>query len=742
MRPRKKERITPSVSPSAETPSPQFPQIFQVFSEKAETAADSEKTTGRPEEAEVADRWSAALLDSGELAAGADTGESFKQRPGSAPQGFNLARIGTVLKARLGLFSHDVASRDVGRTLLRDVLGIAALIVVLVASYGISFLLRFDAGGHYVAEWFWMTVPYVVTMKLAIFVAFRLHRSWGRFLTFNDLLLLTQASTLGLAAVVIFDRFFLPPKMVPRGILVIDWGTTILLLGGCRASLRALWDHSWHSFFSNAPAVLIAGADQAGEELLRAVGRHPTYHYKVVGFLDRDGRLRGTRIGGVPVVGSYDQACEIGRRLDVKEILLAGGALTGKEVRKLMEETRRAGIVVRVLPTYEQLLSGRLAVQPRPIAIEDLLRREPVQLERQSIRQWIEGRVLLVTGSAGSIGSEIARQLLQFSPKCLVLVDRSETGQFFLERELAATVQRKSRLALRPPQFVVLLADVLDDARMEAIFRRYRPQVVFHAAAYKHVPLMERHPGEAVKNIVLASKKMADLAHEFRADSFVMISTDKAVNPTSVMGACKRLAEMYVQSMTGVSQCRFITVRFGNVLDSAGSVVPIFRRQIAEGGPVTITDPRMERFFMTIPEAAGLVIQAGIVGESGQILVLDMGDPVKIMDLAADMIRLSGFEVGRDIEIQTVGLRPGEKLYEELQAAEERTIPTRHQKIRIALGPQFERNSVLRVIRRLSQLADDQPEQILLELRYVVPGYQPNLQVQKMHREDVMGRAA
>ena len=270
-----------------------------------------------------------------------------------------------------------------------------------------------------------------------------------------------------------------------------------------------------------------------------------------------------------------------------------------------------------------------------------------------SLRQWLEGRTLLVTGS-GSIGSEICRQLLGFKPKRLVLVDRSETGQFFLERQL--------RKRMPEAQIQVCMADILDRRRIAAILREQRPQIVFHAAAYKHVPLMESHAGEAVKNIVSATRRLADLAPDHGVESFVMISTDKAVNPTSVMGACKRAAEMYVQSLAGTSACRFMTVRFGNVLDSAGSVVPVFRQQIAAGGPVTVTDPRMERFFMTIPEAARLVIQAGVIGNDGEILLLDMGEPVRIIDLAADMIRLSGLRVGDDIEIEISGLRPGETL--------------------------------------------------------------------------------
>lgn len=609
----------------------------------------------------------------------------------------------------------------------RILIGILALLAVFVLSYAGAFYLRFDGRfSPLVREWFWTSLPYVVAIKTLVFVGFRIHRSWGKFLTFYDLVVLLEASTVALAAVVIFDRFLVLPRMVPRGILLIDWGTTVLVLGGIRAILRAVHDRTWQSFFNHDPPVLIVGADEAGEELLRAIQRYKSCRYRVVGFVDRQAGRVGTRIGGVPVIGTVDRTCELAQKLGVKDVFLASPSMSGRDIRRLVQQARQAGIHVQVLPSYEQLLSGRVSVQPRPIAITDLLRREPVALERDNIRHWLQDRVLLVTGSAGSIGSEIARQLIPFRPRSLVLVDRSETGQFFLERELRRLVETSAQHS-RKTELAVLLADCLDYPRMERLFAHYRPDVVFHAAAYKHVPLLETHPGEAVKNIVLATTNVADLADRYQAESFVMISTDKAVNPTSVMGACKRLAEMYVQSMTAISACRFVTVRFGNVLDSAGSVVQIFRQQIAEGGPVTITDPRMERFFMTIPEAAGLVIQAGVIGESGQIMVLDMGEPVRILDLATDMIRLSGLEVGRDIEIRIVGLRPGEKLSEELQSADEKTVPTRHEKIRVALSPQVDRATILQVIEHLVHWLDRDDTAIITELQKAVPGYRPQI---------------
>lgn len=599
----------------------------------------------------------------------------------------------------------------------RQLACMAMLLPVFVGTYYVSFWLRFE--GQLDAEdlrRFSSTVAWVVLVKLALFGWFGVYQGWGRYVTFYDLWALIRAASGSLLLTVLVDRLFVVPRTVPRSVFLLDWGATIVVVGGVRALLRALEERNWLFFFSgNRVPAFIVGANEAGESLLRAIIRNGNLTYHVVGFLDDDPKRLGTRVGGVPVIGTIDQTCQLAERRGVREVLIAAGALSGRQVRRLVDEARRRSVDVKVLPSYEQLLKGSVSLRPHPVSIHDLLRREPVQLEMDHIGRWLDDRVLLVTGSAGSIGSEICRQLLRFAPRRLVLVDRSETGQFFLEREL-------SRLAPHA-RLELCLADILDPTRMEKVLERWRPDILFHAAAYKHVPLMESHPGEAVKNIVLATRQLADLAMARRVQSFVMISTDKAVNPTSVMGACKRAAEIYVQSLTGQSATRFVTVRFGNVLDSAGSVVQIFREQIAAGGPVTVTDPRMERYFMTIPEAARLVIQAGVIGNAGEILVLDMGEPVRIVDLAADMIRLSGLEVGEDIEIAFTGLRPGEKLYEELHAHGEKHLPTRHPKIMIADRERRDPRAVQDAIRQLERLADSHPAAILQHLRRIVPEF-------------------
>lgn len=603
--------------------------------------------------------------------------------------------------------------------MLRQLKSALFLLPVFVGSYYFAYWLRFE-GQLGTAEMyrFWSTVGQVVLIKLALFGWFRIYPGWGRFVTFYDLVALVQAATSSLLVTVLVDRFCTPAATIPRSVFVLDWATTIAVVGGVRALLRAVQEGTLVFFASgdNIPAFIV-GANDAGEALLRTIIRNGRLTYHVVGFLDDDVRRLGMRIGGVPVIGTVDQTCRLAERHGVREVLIAAGGLSGRQVRQLVDEAGRHSVRVKVLPSYEQLISGSVAIRPRPVSIDDLLRREPVRLDMDNIRQWIDDRVSLITGSAGSIGSEICRQLLlNCSPKKLIVVDRSENGQFFLERELHALAPKA--------QLEVCVADVLDEQRMRGILQQHQPETIFHAAAYKHVPLMEAHPGEAVKNIVTATRRLADLSMECQVKSFVMISTDKAVNPTSVMGACKRVAEIYVQSLSEMSSCRFVTVRFGNVLDSAGSVVQIFRQQIGAGGPVTVTDRRMQRYFMTIPEAARLVIQAGAFGKGGEILVLDMGEPVRIVDLAADMIRLSGLKVGADIDIQVVGLRPGEKLSEELHANGERCLPTRHPKIVIADRERRDPNAMLAAMQRLESLTDLERRLIIEELRRIVPGYE------------------
>lgn len=563
---------------------------------------------------------------------------------------------------------------------------------------------------------FLSTFVWVACLKVAAFAYFRVYQGWGRYVTFHDLTLLLKAATASSFAILLVDFLLFPAASTPRSVFLMDWGLTIVAIGGLRSLARLLEERDRSPLFSSGvtPA-LIAGANDSGEALLRAIRRNPRLAYRVVGFIAEDPQAVDSQIGGVPVIGSLGDTCQLATQYNISDVFITAGELAGQQVRQLVDEARQAKINVRVLPSYEQLLSGTVSLRPRDVSIEDLLRRAPVRLNLAELHRWIDERTLLVTGSAGSIGSEICRQLLQFSPQRLVLVDRSENGQFFLERELRCLAPD---LDIR-----ICIGDVTDAARMQALFQTHRPDVVFHAAAYKHVPLMEAHPGEAVKNIVLATKLLADTAEACDVSSFVMISTDKAVNPTSVMGASKRVAELYVQAKAMEARCQFVTVRFGNVLDSAGSVVPLFRQQIAAGGPLTVTHPEMVRYFMTIPEASQLVIQAGAMGRGGEIFVLDMGEPVKIVDLARDMIRLSGLELGQDIEIQFVGKRPGEKLFEELNCDGERHRPTSHPKILVAESAQADLAVLQRELEQIRRLANGPESLILAALQSIVPQY-------------------
>lgn len=591
------------------------------------------------------------------------------------------------------------------------------LLLVMVSAYITAYCLRFDGfpAGEF-ARLMWLTMPWVVAAKLVCAGWFHIHHGWHRYVTFHDLGAIAKSITCGTIGIVVLDAFLVPEFSIPRSVVLLDWGVSLGLLGSARATPR-VWRNAqlrWNRV-EHHKRVLIVGANDSGEALLRAVSRSPKLRYQVIGFVDERPQLVGRRIAGVPVLGVIADLPELTHRYNATEVLIHKGELPGKQVRWLMEMADEAEFRVNVLPSYEQLLAGKVSVQPRAVAIEDLLRRESVELDTQAICNWLDGHTVLVTGSAGSIGSEICRQLLALRPRRLVVVDRSETGQFFLEREL--------RLLAPEANLDVVIADLTDYDRMASVFSSFAPDIVFHAAAYKHVPLMEAHPGEAIKNIVLATRNVVDLAEQASALGLVMISTDKAVNPTSVMGSCKQLAERYVQAKAATSKTRFTTVRFGNVLDSAGSVVPVFRDQIARGGPLTVTHPDISRYFMMIPEAAQLVIQAGAMGQGGEIFVLDMGEPVKIVDLATDMIRLSGLREGEDIEIEYTGLRPGEKLFEELYGEQETHRGTSHSKIMVADSQDWRLTRVINDINRLAEMVHQPTDRVRQVLAEVVPLY-------------------
>jgi FlaA1/EpsC-like NDP-sugar epimerase len=560
----------------------------------------------------------------------------------------------------------------------------------------------------------WLAV--LLVLRVAVFYPYGLFRGLWRYTGARDLIAILVATTLSSLAFTGFLAFAF--HSFPRSVPLIEWLCAVTLVGGMRFSIRAFRSNEL-GLARLAPKrerILVLGAGDAGEMLVREIHSRHSMKWEPVGFLDDDSRKRGVSIHGVRVHGPISRLAQKVAQLQVDEVIIAIPSASSAEMRRIVAGCRDAGVRFKTIPGIDHLIDGRVTVsQLRDVAIDDLLGRDPVTLDMCEISDAMSGRVVLVSGAGGSIGSELCRQLCRFQPGALVLLEKTENNLFHIHRELTA---RFPDLKLVP-----CIADVTDAPRLQAVFSEHRPDVVFHAAAHKHVPMMEWNPGEAVKNNVLGTKTLADVAHEFKVARFVMISTDKAVNPTSVMGVSKRVAEIYVQALSQRSRTRFVTVRFGNVLGSAGSVIPIFKEQIAAGGPVTVTHPEMTRYFMTIPEASQLVLQAGTMGDGGEIFILDMGEPVKIADLARDLISLSGFEPGVDIDIQFTGMRPGEKLFEELSVAEEDADRTKHPKIFVGRFRPHAWETVQRYIRDLADLSEARPQEIRRKFAEIVPEY-------------------
>jgi len=453
---------------------------------------------------------------------------------------------------------------------------------------------------------------------------------------------------------------------------------------------------------------------------LREIHRMSVEQYEVIGFLDYDETKHGAMILGCKVIGSPENVKEYCEKYQIDEVLIALSSISPREVRKIVEKCQGTNVRFRTLPALKDLISGKIRIsQMREIDINDLLGREPAKLDCEAISEYIHNKVVMITGAGGSIGSEMCRQIGNFKPAKLVLIEQAENPLFHIDREL--------RKMFPELNIALYICDICDRERVDLIFREERPNAVFHAAAHKHVPLMELNPTEAIKNNVFGTKNCADAAAKYGCQKFVMISTDKAVNPTSVMGCSKRIAEMYIQGLKAPSGTQFVTVRFGNVLGSNGSVVPIFKEQILHGGPVTVTHPEMRRYFMTIPEAAQLVMQAAAIGQGGEIMLLDMGEPVKIVDLATDMITLSGFTPGEDIEIRFSGIRPGEKLFEELSLKGEDMSPTSHEKIAVWKKASVDRQTLMAGLEELASLTQsDDPDRVKTAMKKLVPEFQYN----------------
>ncbi len=593
-----------------------------------------------------------------------------------------------------------------------------------------AYLLRFNFAipaehvGYMLQSMVW-----VVPLQGAVFIAYGLYRGMWRFASVPDLqriiFSVVSAAILGVAILFMLQQSI----VIPRSVLIIDPLLLMIMMGGSRFTYRAFKEHQLYgTTFKQGAPVIILGAGEAAIALVKDLAR--STQWRVVGLLDDDKALLGREILGIKVLGDLQNLADISKRHVAKHVIIAMPSAHHDKRRQAMEFANQLGLEVLTVPAIDDLISGKVSVsQIRRVDVEDLLGRDAVQLDNLGLHALIAGQAVLVSGAGGSIGSELCRQIVKYMPSTLVCLDISEYALYKLEQELS-TLSVSTKL-------LYMTGDVKNNQRIKDLLAQYEPTVVFHAAAYKHVPLMENgNVWEALSNNVIGTHTLAQACSDAGVAKFVLISTDKAVNPTNVMGASKRLAEMVCQGLqhhhllntAHKTPTKFIIVRFGNVLGSSGSVIPKFREQIANGGPVTITHPEITRYFMSIPEAAQLVMQAGLMGKGGEIFVLDMGEPVKIAKLAADMIRLSGLQVD-DIKIEYVGLRPGEKLYEELLADDEHTMQTPHEKLRIALARQVDYVWVNKLLSWINTTQSTNEALIKNELKFWVEEYSPQYQV-------------
>lgn len=584
--------------------------------------------------------------------------------------------------------------------------------VIVMATPYFSLFLRFE--GNVEAKYILTMLgflPLIVFVRLATFYLFGLYNRLWRYASINELVAIIMAVTA--SSVVITAVMYWSGSGTPRSVYIMAWLFDIALIGGSRLGVRVLY-HIRQRQASRSVNVLIIGAGDAGAMIAREIQQRVGDDKKVIGFIDDDASKHNQMLYGTKVLGTRSDIVQIVASCQVQEIIIAMPSIGGRLLRQIMKECKKTNCAIKVVPGLYELIDGKASVdQLRNVDLEDLLRREPVRLDLDEIANYLAGKRVLVTGAGGSVGSELCRQIARIGPANLVLLGKGENSIYEIDRELKG---KHPALLIKP-----VIADIRDANRINNVFNTYKPEVVFHAAAHKHVPLMEEQPEEAVNNNVFGTKVVAEAAERHGTTTFVMISTDKAVNPTSIMGATKRLAELVVNNLSKNSKTKFIAVRFGNVLGSRGSVIPLFRQQIAAGGPVTVTHPEMTRYFMTIPEASQLVLQAGAIAQGGEVFVLDMGEPVRIIDLAHDLIELSGFTPETDIPIVFTGIRPGEKLFEELLTAEEGTQASKHEKIFVANLRPINKDRLNRGLEKLKKLSDIQD--VVAVMEELVPYY-------------------
>lgn len=617
------------------------------------------------------------------------------------------------LRSRWVVLTHDVA--------------------MIPISWVIAYWLRYNLGkipGPFLEQAF-VLLPLVIVIQTGVFIFFGLYRGVWRFTSVPDLQRIVKAVIVGTAVVGLSIFFFTRLMYVPRSVFFLYAMVLAVLLGSPRLIYRIFKDQTFGDVVDSK--VLVVGAGAAGELLVRDLLRNTPRLFQPFAFIDDDPNKLGKEIHGIRVVGNCDAIPEIVREWEINLILLALPSASTEEMRRVVERCEHADVPFRTLPKLQDLVSGQVGTNElREVQIDDLLGREPVSLDWVSIEHGLRGKRILVTGGGGSIGSELCRQLARLDPSVLILLERSEFNLYNIELEF--------KREFPDVNFLGILGDVADRQTVTHVFEAHKPDVVFHAAAYKHVPMLERHAREAIRNNVIGTSILAATADASNCDAFVMISTDKAVNPHNIMGASKRIAEIYCQSLSERSNTKYITVRFGNVLGSAGSVVPLFQKQITLGGPVTVTDPEVTRYFMTIAEASQLILQASVMGKGGEIYVLDMGEPIKIKYLAEQMIRLSGKTPGTDIEIIYTGLRQGEKITEELFHSEERLSDTNHEKILLARSRKVDWKKITSSLELLDQACRNYDKKAIADVvRDLVPehrgsgdeGYQPSIHVVK-----------
>lgn len=597
-------------------------------------------------------------------------------------------------------------------------------LLLIFCSYFVAFIFRFKYTDISIAEIVVMYESYISKIFLmslifiGIFMAFKQYKSIWSIASIDEFLRGIIATGLGTSVVLIIS--YLDKRRIPLMVTIMAGIMIMVFCNGIRIGWRVvrrtlifITDRS----NGNCKRVLVVGAGGAGALVANEYKKNPQYKKKVVAFVDDSWVKKGIYVSGIKVLGDRYYIHTVVEEQRIDEIIIAISELNEVELKKILDECKKTTAQVKIMPGVSEVIDGSFSVKKiRDVDVEDLLGREPIKLDFSGISSYIENKVIMVTGGGGSIGSELCRQIARFNPKELIIFDIYENNAYDLQNEL---LRKYENLNLK-----TLIGSVRDRKRLNSIFKEYRPQVVFHAAAHKHVPLMEDSPGEAIKNNVLGTLNTAELASEYGVERFVLISTDKAVNPTNVMGATKRMCEMVIQSIDKESDTEFVAVRFGNVLGSNGSVVPLFKKQIAEGGPVTLTHKDITRYFMTIPEASQLVLQAGAYAKGGEIFVLDMGEPVKIYDLAENLIRLSGYIPNEEIEIKVTGLRPGEKLYEELLMDEEGLSETQHKKIFIGRPGEFKLEKVKNNINTLLDVVKlGNKEKLREKLQEMVPTY-------------------